>query len=757
MEIIENTSILSNEVCNENDAPALPLMTYTGETDNAGRPATKTWDQIAKLLHKRDVRQAKSGAAFSPTLYKYRTTRAKANVLLVSLAVADIDDGTTLDQLRPAIARFSWVAYSSHSHTAKHPKFRIVFPLIRACTTAEWTAVWEGLNQLLGGHCDTACKDASRLYFLPSCPPETEAEAFYVRNAGQLVDPDEIKVVSDAAGDGDNDINTALLGGDSDPFAPYPFLENREDFHNALCAACPDPKTRDVWRLGSTALAFLVVVHRWPEAEARLMRESWENCATGGKQDDNEKDWQDALERTAERIKIGNAVTSHLSVLKAAREAGWVPVATHSDPVLQAIQDRFALIVLKKIGVVDRAALTVRGLDEMAASLTVLSREDGALLIRRLVQSGFPRDAFGDRAKQFFTHPKTVCYGGVEFNPHETTPAFLNLWVGPTISPRQGDWGFIQDFLLTVICGESQAAYFYLIRYMAHALQRPWEKPGTMIVMIGGEGIGKGTLARIIRKIWTATFLHTHTIKPIVGDFTGPLERSYWVFLDEAVFAGDKAGTNALKALITEPTIYINEKNQPGRTIRSYHRFIAATNAEHFKHIDPDNRRDFVLKVSDARKGDKAYWDDLTQAIDGGEAEAMMFDLLAIDLSGFDVRTKPNTKELTQQKLQSLQPYHRWWFDCLSRGSFEEWKPDWPNFVSTFTLTMRLRAATQGIRTYKQVIDRDIKDMVRKVCPSVVDDQAMEDNHRRRGFKLPTLDKAREDFEKFIGDTVDWS
>ncbi|MCX7168154.1 MAG: DUF5906 domain-containing protein [Rhodocyclales bacterium] len=427
-----------------------------------------------------------------------------------------------------------------------------------------------------------------------------------------------------------------------------------------------------------------------------------------------------------------------------------------SDPVRAAIQDRFALIVLKKIGVVDRAALAVRRQDEMAAPLTVLSRQDGSLLIHRLVRSDFQSDAFGDRAKQFLTHPATVCYRGVEFNPRETSAGFLNLWVGPTISPRQGDWGLIQEFLLVVICDGSEAAYFYLIRYIAHALQRPWEKPGTMIAMLGGEGIGKGTLARILRKIWTATFLHTHTVKPIVGDFNGSLERAFWVFLDEAVFAGDRAGTSALKGLITEPTIFINEKNQPGRTITSYHRFIAATNAEHFQHIDPDNRRDFMLKVSEARKGDRDYWAALSRAIDGGEVEAMMFDLLQMDLSGFDVRTKPNTKELTLQKLQSLPPFPRWWFDCISRGAIWEDGPDWPEFVSTRTVGSNFKSETQGIRTYKQLTGRDIKDSIRKVCPSAKVEQAMERNHRRRGFKLPTLNVARAEFEKFIGDTVDW-
>jgi putative DNA primase/helicase len=171
----------------------LPLTRYANKTDNIGKQNAGTWDQIAGLLGKRDIRTDKDGKAFAPTQYEKGTTRAKANVLSISLAVADIDDGTTLDELKPVIASFSWVAYSSHSHTAAHPKFRIVFPLLRDCTPDEWPAVWEGLNRRLQGHCDPACKDVARLYFLPSCPSETQADAFYVCNEGEWLAPDMLK------------------------------------------------------------------------------------------------------------------------------------------------------------------------------------------------------------------------------------------------------------------------------------------------------------------------------------------------------------------------------------------------------------------------------------------------------------------------------------------------------------------------------------------------------------------------------------
>jgi hypothetical protein len=47
-------------------------------------------------------------------------------------------------------------------------------------------------------------------------------------------------------------------------------------------------------------------------------------------------------------------------------------------------------------------------------------------------------------------------------------------------------------------------------------------------------------------------------------------------------------------------------------------------------------------------------------------------------------------------------------------------------------------------------------DAINKLCPSAKRDQRLEGVNRRRGFVLPPLEKAREDFEKYIGDRVEW-
>lgn len=145
--------------------------------------------------------------------------------------------------------------------------------------------------------------------------------------------------------------------------------------------------------------------------------------------------------------------------------------------------------------------------------------------------------------------PETTCYEGIEFNPRGTTPNYINLWVGPTIQPRAGDAEPIKRFLLVVICGGNPHVYRYLLRYLAHALQFPWKKPGVMITLLGGHGTGKGTFACILQQIWGAAFLRVHNIDEMTLTFNGALENAYIMFMDEALFVGNRSGTNALKSM----------------------------------------------------------------------------------------------------------------------------------------------------------------------------------------------------------------
>lgn len=436
---------------------------------------------------------------------------------------------------------------------------------------------------------------------------------------------------------------------------------------------------------------------------------------------------------------------------------------------LQALQKRFILLNMDgKLSLVDLVCLSRLDAQGLVSKLNLSNREDGNLLLRRALREQYPAIDGGKVIGDFWTSPETICHSGVVFSPDGNSEHFLNLWVGPTIKPEQGNWLLISTFLLEVICADNQECYTYLIRYIAHALQKPWEKPGILIALLSGQGTGKGTLAHILRKIWSATFLQIHNIDSVTGNFNASLERAYIVFMDEALFSGDRRASDALKSLVTENVIQINEKHQPARQMSSYHRFFAATNAEHFKNTERDDRRDLVLRLSESRKGDHAYWQALNHEIDHGGVEAMAHDLMAMDLSEFNVRDKPNTNELLEQKLQSLGSIQRWWFDCLYRAqidnedvsaSFEELKAEykpWPDFISTAVASKGVYEVAGG-RVFKKPSALDFARTFKDLCPSAVHTQrTIARGARFRGFNLPTLQQARIDFDTYIGGKVKW-
>lgn len=436
---------------------------------------------------------------------------------------------------------------------------------------------------------------------------------------------------------------------------------------------------------------------------------------------------------------------------------------------LQGMQLKFSLLNMDgKLWLVDRSSIDRLTAHGVAAKLNLSNREDGGLLLRRALRAQYPTVNADLVARDFWTHPDTICNSGVEFNPAGTSDQHLNLWVGPTIVFKKGDWVLISTFLLEVVCADNKECYTYLICYIAHALQKPWEKPGILIALLSGQGTGKGTLARILRKIWSATFLQIHNIDSVTGNFNASLERAFIVFMDEALFSGDRRASDSLKSLVTESVIQINEKHQPARQTSSYHRFFAATNAEHFKNTERDDRRDLVLRLSESRKGDHEYWQALNHEIDNGGVEAMAHDLLAMDLSDFNVRDKPNTNELLEQKLQSLGPIQRWWHDCLYRGqidledvsaSFEELKAEytpWPEFIST-SFAVKGVYEVAGGRVFKKPSALDFARTFKELCPSAIHTQkTIARGARYRGFDLPPLQQARIEFETYIGGKVKW-
>lgn len=367
----------------------------------------------------------------------------------------------------------------------------------------------------------------------------------------------------------------------------------------------------------------------------------------------------------------------------------------------------------------------------------------------------------------FWKNPNTHVFDEIAFSPLKTPSTTLNYWIGPLVEPQNGPWDLIQEYLQNVICDGNTALYQYLIRFLAHMVQCPEEKPGVMIIFLGRQGTGKGMFFQLLLKLWPRTTLVVSDIAQVVGQFNAALERNFAICMDEAIFSGDKKSQDRLKSLVTEKTLRIEQKYQPSRTIDSIHRIFAASNHEHFSRIEGDDRRSLFIRVSAVRQNDHDYFAKLNVALnDAAVIGAMLHDLMHIDLGGFNVRSRPLTREHDKQKLLSLTGFDRYWYEVLCLGKFMQihiylpplFDKDWiqGGFVSTDSLMQGFKAFDRNSERYETLQIAQVTNALKRLCPSLKKDRVNLNGKQLRGFQLPPLDVARSQFESAFSVQLEW-
>ena len=445
--------------------------------------------------------------------------------------------------------------------------------------------------------------------------------------------------------------------------------------------------------------------------------------------------------------------------------AGMVnPTALQPMPTpLELLQQAFCLIKLGgDLLIVDRTDVNAVLAGTKLGRIDFYKSAAGEKLMRRFLENLPVQCDVKRTIADFWVSPATHVYTEIAFSPTQQPATTLNYWVPNLIQPAQGNWDIIRAHIEDVICSGNSTTYTYLINFLAHMLQHPEIKPGVMVVLLGKQGTGKGLFFQILQRIWPRTSLLVSDINQVVGQFNAALERNYIIIMDEAMFSGDRKSQDRMKSLVTEKTCHIEQKYQPSRTIESVHRFFASSNHEHFSHVEADDRRSFFIRVSDLHQGDHAYFAQLSVAIDDDQViAAMIHDLLQIDLSQFDIRSRPLTVEHANQKLKSLSGFDRFWCEVLMSGNFtfgqfnvDPWKLG--DFVSTDKLVDDFNSYDKRSQKFAPTQSKEVSDAITRLCPSAVKARKVVNKSQQRGYKLPSLTTARQEFEHAYNCCIDW-
>lgn len=261
-------------------------------------------------------------------------------------------------------------------------------------------------------------------------------------------------------------------------------------------------------------------------------------------------------------------------------------------------------------------------------------------------------------------------YKKMVFAPGQDTEAngLLNLWRGFAITPVAGDWSLMRTQVVEGLADRDPEAADYILRWAAWAVQHPGDPAEVALVLKGGMGTGKGLFARTLMRMFGPHSLHISNIRHLTGNFNAHLRDTALLFADEAYWPGDKRDEGDLKRLITEPTLLVEPKGKEASSVKNALKVVMASNKDWVVPAGPDERRFAVFDVSEAHAKDRSWFRPIVDQLKNGGREAMLHDLLAMDLAGWHPRQVPQTAALQEQKFRNLSPEAEWYFGILQEG-----------------------------------------------------------------------------------------
>ncbi|MHB1381955.1 MAG: DUF5906 domain-containing protein [Thermoleophilia bacterium] len=438
-----------------------------------------------------------------------------------------------------------------------------------------------------------------------------------------------------------------------------------------------------------------------------------------------------------------------------------IAVGKEIDPVISQMNDEHAVVmlggkccILNEITdpIFNRDDITFSGISDIKNFYSNDKVHDPAL------------DKKVNKAAYWLSHPDRRQYKGIVFAPPKDITApdkslngYYNLYKGLAVEAREGNCKYYLRHIRSNISNGDKQIYEYILNWLADLFQHPGEKPGVSLVLGGYQGSGKGVFVNPILGIVGAHGLHVSHSKRITGGFNSHLKNALLVFADEAVWGGDKAAEGALKALVTEDQLSIEPKGFDAFMVKNYVRLIMASNNTWVCPAGLEERRFFVINVGTKHVQDSEYFKRIVDEMKNGGREALLYFLLNRDIKGVDLRKFPKTAALLEQKRLGMSAVEKFWFEILTSGSFDPEEGIWGDgLVGKEKLHEFYVKFTGDTGKQHKETSTELGMGLHKLVPSLKDERRQRGGSRQWFYQFPSLRECRNDFEKRIGQEIEW-
>lgn len=360
-------------------------------------------------------------------------------------------------------------------------------------------------------------------------------------------------------------------------------------------------------------------------------------------------------------------------------------------------------------------------------------------------------------------------YDGLVFAPERTVDTrWYNLWRGfdyqakPAAGASARAVAAVQawrDHILRNIARGDVALAHWFTGYMAHLIQKPYEKPLVALVLKGRKGTGKNAVIERVGALFSRNLVVADDDRYLVGNFNSHLEACLLLALDEASWAGGKKVEGKLKGLITGAKHMIERKGIEPYQVDNLTRVVILGNEQWLVPATEDERRYAVFDVGEDDMQKRSFFQEMREGMEAnsGEGYSVLLDYLrSFDLSTVDVNEAPKTQGLADQKRESLSPQLQWWFDCLLEGQIlgGDFAGEWPREIPTnrFREAATRHNRERGVRSWAPSViefNRVMKSVHKDWSQSKSSSVAAGDQTYH--YNVPDLMEARQQMTAYLG------
>ena len=535
-------------------------------------------------------------ATFGEQRTERGSLRHSANILTVSGVELDYDAGTVTPSDAAgllALMGIEALVYTSPSHTSTAPRWRVLAPLSREYAPENRREFVGRINAALGGICAAESYVMVQSFYIGrvdgveyECIPVegqcvdllVNLPAVYPEHGASRVEPTDVP---------------------ARPYTPNPEAEKiaRQRIEDTMRDA-PDGE-RHYARLRAAKLAGGFISGGVLDYEPTL---AWLRCVSDDISDGGDTT-RTELDTLMDGIRAGYAAPCEsprppLDLSSIGFGAG--VTASHYAPVAKPITGA-TYVHAHQISQIFKGVVWVQSINKMFFNGDEIdrprfdanfSRFTFMLDAANTVKAKSPWDAFHSCQVEVLPKAHDTCFRP-ELPPgcciNENGRVLLNTWWPLQTPCAEGD---VTPFLRHMgLLFPIESDQLQIISYMAGMVQYPGVKFQWSPVIQGCEGSGKSFIGDCMEAAIGETYCHKPNASDIANKFTGWLRRKLCIVVEEIMIEHKRELLDALKPLITNRRIEIQNKGSDQVTGDNRANFIMFTNFKNAIPMDVDKRR----------------------------------------------------------------------------------------------------------------------------------------------------------------------